>query len=118
MRTDELDYELPDDLIATDAPAERDGGRLMVLARHSSGVQHRTVRELPALLPASGVVVLNDTRVLRARLRGKKPSGGQVEFLLVRSLDAGATRWRAMARASKALRDGATARHRPSSCRP
>jgi S-adenosylmethionine:tRNA ribosyltransferase-isomerase len=110
MRTEELDYELPDDLIATEAPAERDGGRLLLVQRHTSGIEHRTVRELPALLPAPGVVVLNDTRVLRARLRGKKPSGGQVEFLLVRALDVGATRWRAMARASKALRDGATVR--------
>lgn len=110
MRTDELDYELPDDLIAAEAPADRDGGRLMVLPRRATGLEHRTIRDLPALLPTSGVLVLNDTRVLRARLRGKKPSGGQVEFLLVRALDAGATRWRAMARASKALRDGATAR--------
>lgn len=110
MRTDELDYELPDDLIATEAPADRDGGRLMLLGRQTADLEHHTVRELPALLPSSGVLVLNDTRVLRARLRGKKPSGGQVEFLLVRALDPAATRWRAMARASKALRDGATVR--------
>lgn len=110
MRTDDLDYDLPDDLIATEAPADRDGGRLMLLERRSAELAHRTIRELPALLPSSGVLVLNDTRVLRARLRGKKPSGGQVEFLLVRALDEGATRWRAMARASKALRDGTTAR--------
>ncbi|MFO0625642.1 MAG: tRNA preQ1(34) S-adenosylmethionine ribosyltransferase-isomerase QueA [Polyangiales bacterium] len=109
MRTDELDYDLPDDLIATDPPADRDGGRLMVLARHRGEREHRAVRDLPTLLPPNGVVVLNDTRVLRARLRGKKPSGGQVEFLLVRALNDAATRWRAMARASKPLRDGTTA---------
>ncbi len=107
MRTDDLDYELPEDLIATEPPAERDGARLMVLRRGDGSIEHRAVRDLPALLPEGALLVVNDTRVIPARLRGAKPSGGKVEVLLVRALDADARRWTALARASKPLRPGA-----------
>ena len=110
MRTDDLDYELPERLIATSPPARRDGGRMLHLDRRGGELRHRAVRDLPSLLPGGAVVVLNDTRVLRARLRGAKPTGGRAEFLLVRALDPDARTWSAMGRASKALRDGTEVR--------
>lgn len=110
MRTDELAFELPEALIATSPPPDRDGGRLLVMSRIDDARAHRGVSELPELVPSGSVLVVNDTRVLKARLRGRKASGGQVEFLLVRALDAEGARWRALARASKALRAGAEVR--------
>lgn len=108
MRTDLLDYDLPPELIAARPPEERDGARLCVvdMARASYEVEHRSVRDLPDLLPPGALLVVNDTRVLPARLFGKKRgSGGKVELLLVRR--SGGDRWVAMGRASKPLRAGA-----------
>lgn len=103
MRTDDLDYELPEELIAQRPTADRDGARLMVVDAGSVGVDHRAVRQLPELLePALWVV--NDTRVIPARLHGHKPTGGAVELLLVEPI--GEDTWRCMGRASKPLRPG------------
>lgn len=107
VRRDRFDYTLPPELIASRPPTERDGARLLVLA--NEGLQHRTIRDLPALLPEGALVVVNDTKVVPARLFGKKRgSGGRVELLLVRNLAAndGCERWEALGRASKALRPG------------
>lgn len=107
MRRELFTYALPPELIAARPPAERDGARLLVVGRDA--LQHRTVRELPALLPEGALLVLNDTKVVPARLFGKKRgSGGRVELLLVRCLDAshGGQRWEALGRASKPLRAG------------
>jgi S-adenosylmethionine:tRNA ribosyltransferase-isomerase len=107
VRVSELDYELPEELIAQEPPAERDGARLLVLDRDFGGVTHGSVRGLPELVrPALWVV--NDTRVIPARLYARKPTGGQVELLLLeRTGPAGCReRWRAMGRASKPLRPG------------
>lgn len=103
MRVDDLDYELPEALIAQRPTEDRDGARLLVVDAGEVGVDHRAIRELPALLePALWVV--NDTRVLPARLRGRKPTGGSVELLLVEPTGEGS--WRCMGRASKPLRPG------------
>lgn len=112
MRTEELDYTLPDERIAQEPTAERDGARLLVVdrARPPGEVSHHGVRELPALLPEGALVVLNDTRVIPARLFGvKRASGGRVELLLLdRTSDPGPREtWRALGRASKGLRPGA-----------
>ncbi len=107
MRTAELDYDLPEELVARRPLPERDGARLLVLDRDLGAVTHESVRALPALVrPALWVV--NDTRVIPARLFAHKPSGGRVEILLVeRRGEVGAReRWRALGRASKALRAG------------
>lgn len=105
MRADDLDYELPEELIAQRPAEDRDGSRLLVVDAGQVGVDHRAIRDLPALLePALWVV--NDTRVLPARLFGQKPTGGRVELLLVEPTGAG--RWRVMGRASKPLRPGLT----------
>jgi S-adenosylmethionine:tRNA ribosyltransferase-isomerase len=110
VRTELLDYELPDELIAKRPLAERDAGRLLVLDR--GDVAHRTIRELPALLPEGALLVVNDTRVRRARVHGtRRGSGGKVELLLLGRRTAGEGAdgrevWEALGRASKALRPG------------
>jgi S-adenosylmethionine:tRNA ribosyltransferase-isomerase len=103
---DELDYALPDALIAQSPPAERDAGRLLCMRRGGAELVHVHVRDLPGLLPPS-LIVVNDTRVLPARLLGHKPTGGQVELLLVERLSPPGTneRWLALAR-GKGLRAG------------
>lgn len=109
MKTQELDYELPDELIARRPLAERDASRLLVLDQ--GRISHRTVRDWPALLPAQALVVLNDTRVRRARVHGtRRGSGGKVELLLLERQSqregSGGEVWSALGRSSKPLRPG------------
>lgn len=109
MRRDLLDYELPTELIADRPPLERDGARLLVL--EGEGLRHAAVRELDAFVDPGTLIVVNDTRVIPARLLGhREPTGGKVEILLVRPLGAhgNGQRWSALGRASKALREGTT----------
>jgi S-adenosylmethionine:tRNA ribosyltransferase-isomerase len=108
LRASDYDFELPESLIAREPPPERDGARLLRLPA-SGPVEHRQIRDLPSLLPEGALLVVNDTRVLPARLYADKPTGGRVELLLVERLSAiGPTeRWRAMAQASKPMRLGA-----------
>ncbi len=107
MRTDDLRFDLPPELIASTPLPERDASRLLVLRRDAATVTDDMVRSLPALLPEGALLVVNDTRVIPARLRGVKPSGGRVEFLLVRAKDDEGRRWEALGRSSKPMRDGA-----------
>jgi S-adenosylmethionine:tRNA ribosyltransferase-isomerase len=106
MRLDDLDYDLPEELIAQAPLPQRDASRLMVLDVASERIEHRAFVDLPALI-APSLFVFNDTRVFPARLRGSKESGGRVELLLLRKVSSGGERWLALARASKALRSGA-----------
>jgi len=102
----EFDYQLPEDLIAQGPLPERDASRLLVLPRRSGSIDHRLVRELPGLLAPGDVMVVNDARVIPARLHGRKEgTGGKVELLLVEPL-LGAD-WLALGQASKPLRVGA-----------
>jgi S-adenosylmethionine:tRNA ribosyltransferase-isomerase len=87
MRLDELDYTLPEELVAQEPAAERSAARLLVLARASGACAHRRVADLPELLAAGDLLVVNDTRVIPARVRGTRPSGGRLELLFVRALD-------------------------------
>lgn len=107
MRTDELHFELPPELIASTPLAERDASRLLVLRREGGTLTDDVIRSLPSLLPDGALLVVNDTRVIPARLRGVKPSGGKAEFLLVRAKGEDGRRWEALGRASKPMRDGA-----------
>ncbi|MFO0569992.1 MAG: tRNA preQ1(34) S-adenosylmethionine ribosyltransferase-isomerase QueA [Polyangiaceae bacterium] len=106
MRTELIDYELPEELIALRPPSVRDAGRLLVLAR--DGLEHARVRGLAERVPPGALVVLNDTRVLRARLLGTRPGGGKVELLLLKRLGAPGEveRWSAFGRPAKRLRSG------------
>lgn len=108
MRVADLDYHLPPHLIAQRPPEARDGGRLLVC---EDGLHDRRIVDLVDHVPPGALMVVNDTRVVPARLLGKKrASGGQVELLLLRSLphpaDASSVRSMAFARSSKPLRTG------------
>ncbi|MFK7988097.1 MAG: tRNA preQ1(34) S-adenosylmethionine ribosyltransferase-isomerase QueA [Sandaracinaceae bacterium] len=108
MNVSELDYDLPDALIAQEPVEPRSSARLLRLSEETP--QHHRVHDLPSLLPPS-LLVVNDTRVLPARLFGRKTeSGGKVELLLLERLGAAGEveRWEAMGRASKPIREGAT----------
>lgn len=118
MRRALFDFELPPERIATHPAAARDGARLLVLDPARGTLEHGDVRDLDARVAPGTLLVVNDTRVVPARLLGTKEStGGRVEILLVRRLgdasvvDRGrafpAERWRAMGRSSKPLRPGA-----------
>jgi S-adenosylmethionine:tRNA ribosyltransferase-isomerase len=115
MRVDAFQYELPAELVAQHPAEERERARLMWLPPQGDGRPgHRHVSDLPDLVPPGALVVLNDTRVVPARLLGHKTTGGRAEVFLVRrvgtrELAAGRSveAWRALARASKPLRPGA-----------
>jgi S-adenosylmethionine:tRNA ribosyltransferase-isomerase len=119
MRVDAFHYELPPELIAQRPAEERELARLLSLPAGQGPLEHRRVHELPELLPAGTLVVVNDTRVVPARLLGRKrDTGGRVEVLLVRragvrelEVAPGEVRaaevWRALGKASKPLRFGA-----------
>jgi S-adenosylmethionine:tRNA ribosyltransferase-isomerase len=103
MKTAELDYDLPPELIAQRPLARRDDSRLLVFDRATGAVRHRRFRDLPAELGDS-LAVVNDTRVLPARLRLRRDSGGEAEVLLLESVENGV--WEALARPSRRLRAG------------
>jgi len=103
MRASELDYELPAELIAQHAATRRDESRLLVADRATGAVRHRTFSELPEEV-GEYVTVVNDTRVVPARLHLRRETGGAVEVLLVEPLGDGI--WEALARPSRRLRPG------------
>lgn len=109
MKLDDFDYNLPRELIAVFPPENRAGARLLVL-EPAGGYRHRKIVHLPGLLPEGALLVANDTRVIKARIRGRRPSGGAVEVLLVRMIESGETtcRWRALTRANKPIKVGHT----------
>ena len=86
MRVSDFDYELPEELIAQTPLPERDASRLMVVRRHRGVQDHCHFRDLPAFLQEGDCLVLNDSRVIPARLIGSKRTGGVVELLLLRRL--------------------------------
>ncbi len=103
MRSEELDYTLPPELIAQHPAAQRDASRLLVYDRATGRVSHERFADLPdALGPA--LTVVNDTKVVPARLHLKRATGGDAEVLLVEALGSGM--WEALARPSRRLRAG------------
>ena len=119
MRIDAFDFDLPPDRVAQRPVEPRDASRLLVLDPATDALLDRHAYDLPELLARDAVLVVNDTRVIRARLMGRKAeTGGKVELLLVRKVaeepivHAGkrvtAEHWRAMGKASKAFRFPAT----------
>ncbi len=112
MRAAELDYSLPEHLIARHPAAQRDDSRLLVLG--DDGLEHTHFRDLARRIEPGTLLVANDTRVMPARLFGtKEGSGGSVELLLVERLEAAshddpAEVWSAMARSSRPLRVDST----------
>ena len=108
MKTELFDYELPDELIAARPPEFRDGGRMCVLEQ--SAIRHGLVKDFPKELRANDLVVLNETRVRRARLNCRRPleanggGGAKVELLFLHPR--GDDSWSALGKANRPLRVG------------
>ncbi|ABK99413.1 tRNA preQ1(34) S-adenosylmethionine ribosyltransferase-isomerase QueA [Pelobacter propionicus] len=106
MLVKEFDYHLPEELIARYPAPERDGSRLMLLNRESGTIGHGLFRDIADHLRPGDLLVLNDTRVIPARLFGRKATGGRVEIFLVRRQETQAERWSCLMRSSKGMRPG------------
>jgi S-adenosylmethionine:tRNA ribosyltransferase-isomerase len=104
MDTAQLDYELPPELIAQRPAGRRDESRLLVFDRATGDVRHRRFSELPEELSGE-LVVVNDTRVIPARLRLRRPGGGEAEVLLLERAGPDGV-WEGLARPSRRLRAG------------
>jgi len=94
LKTDEFDYYLPPELIAQTPVEPRDASRLMVIDRTTGHISHRRFRDLLDYLHPGDILVANDSRVIPARLLGRKATGGKVEILLLKRL--GDRRWEAL----------------------
>ena len=104
MRIKEFDYDLPPGLIAQYPADNRDHSRLMVLDRHNNTIEHKSFFEIADYLKKGDVLVLNDTKVIPARLEGKKQTGGKIEVLLLKFLTNGRSDqsiWRCLVKSSK-----------------
>lgn len=105
MRTDDFDYDLPSGLIAQSPAEPRDSCRLLVLDRRTGAIEHRAFADIIDYLDRGDLLVVNETRVLPARLRGtKEEGGGAVEVLLLR--ERGADSWECLVRPGRRLRPG------------
>ena len=109
MRTDDFDYHLPPELIAQTPVEPRDASRLLALDRATGGVEHRRFSDVLELIPPGAVLVLNRSRVIPARLYGRrKGTGGRVELLLLRREEEGV--WQALGKPGRSLRPGSVIR--------
>ncbi len=104
MKTSDFTYDLPEELIAQTPIEKRDASRLMVLDKQTGAVEHRHFFELPGYLRSGDCLVLNDSRVIPARLFGTRPGGGVTEIVLLRDL--GDKRWECLCRPGKKTRVG------------
>jgi len=107
MNLEEFNYQLPESLIAAFPSRKREGSRLLVIRRAAGEIIHSVFADLGQFLEAGDLLVLNDTKVFPARLRGSKDSGGKIEVLLLeRFPDAGRSLWLALLDAAKKPRVG------------
>ena len=104
MKTSDFIYDLPEELIAQTPLLRRDGSRLLCLDRESGEISHKHFFDLPDYLQPGDCLVLNDSRVLPARLFGQRPTGGAVEIVLLR--DMGEKRWECLCRPGRKMRIG------------
>ena len=111
MRVQDLDFELPQGRIAQRPLARRDAARLLVLHRDTGALEDRRFSDFPRYFEAGDLVVLNEARVIPARLSGRRPTGGSVEVLLTR--DRGGRCWEALVRPGRRLRPGDEIRFSP-----
>ncbi len=100
----DFDYELPPDLIASYPEKKRSDARLLAVHRKTSQLEHRIFRDITEYLQPDDLLVLNNTKVLAARLFGQKPTGGRVEVLLVKSL--AANDWQVLLKPSRRVKKG------------
>ncbi len=107
MKLDDFDYDLPEELIAQSPLEQRDGCRLMVLDRREKTVEHRHFYDILNYVNPGDCLVLNDSRVIPARLFGiKEGTGAHIELLLIKRIDG--DRWECMVRPGKRLHEGNT----------
>jgi S-adenosylmethionine:tRNA ribosyltransferase-isomerase len=115
LRVDDFDYDLPDGAIAQIPAEPRDASRLLVLDRATGRIDHARFRDVGRWLSPGDLLVVNDSRVLPARLVGMRDSGGAAEILVLRPLD-DPLRWEALVRPSRRLRAGSVVTLRSGDC--
>jgi S-adenosylmethionine:tRNA ribosyltransferase-isomerase len=104
MKLSEFDYHLPKELIAQNALEDRDRARLLVLDRKTGEIFHHTFFEIDKFFKKGDLLVINNTKVFKARLKGKKETGGTVEILLIKEFKKGI--WEAMISHAKRTKEG------------
>ena len=104
MKKSDFWFDLPEELIAQTPLDKRDESRLLVVDKNTGALEHKSFHDLPSLLRKGDCLVLNDSRVLPARLLGSRESGGAVEILLLKDL--GANRWECLSRPGRKTRPG------------
>lgn len=108
LKTEDFDYHLPEDQIAQAPMMPRDACKLLVMNREEGCNEHRKFRDIGDYLEAGDLLVVNETRVLPARLQGKRAdTGGAVETLLLKEIDKEGTVWECLAKPGKRVREGA-----------
>ena len=105
MKVSDFNYDLPEELIAQHPYDKRDEARLMVLHRDTKQIEHKVFKDIIDYLEPGDCLVLNDTKVIPARLYGKKDTGAKVEFLLLKRIEN--DDWEAMVRPGNKLKAGA-----------
>ena len=104
MQIEEFDYHLPSSLIAQYPSPQRGGTSLMILHRETEGIEHRAFQDITEYVNSGDLLVMNNTRVLPARLIGKKESGGKVEMLLIPPLNGTIGEWSALIKGAGKLK--------------
>ena len=104
MKKSDFWFDLPEELIAQTPLDKRDESRLLVVDKNTGALEHKSFHDLPSLLRKGDCLVLNDSRVLPARLLGSRESGGAVEILLLKDL--GENRWECLSRPGRKTRPG------------
>ncbi len=113
MRIEEFDYHLPPSLIAQYPSPQRGETSLMVLHRQTGVIEHQAFRDITKYLHAGDLLVMNNTRVLPARLIGKKETGGRIEMLLIPSWNGTEGEWKALIKGAGKVKPGARIRLEP-----
>src|SRR5690349_15130054 len=111
LKTSDFDFHLPRELIAQQPLERRDASRMMVVDRKTGAIEHRRFSDLAEMIPGGDALVLNRTRVLRARLLGTRDSGAPAEILLLKPL--GTDRFEAMVSPGGKLKPGRRVRIAP-----
>lgn len=111
MKLSDFDYPLPEHLIAHEPPQKRSGGRMMVLPQNAErSLEHRKFKHIQEFLRPGDLLVMNNTRVMPARLYAHKETGGKVELLFLQPVDfepaATARRWQLLTKSNRPVRDG------------
>jgi S-adenosylmethionine:tRNA ribosyltransferase-isomerase len=106
LRVDDFDYELPSEAIAQTPAEPRDSARLLVLDRATGRIEHAQFHDVGRWLGPGDLLVVNDSRVLPARLMGERPGGGAAEVLVLRPLSDDSARWEALVRPSRRMAAG------------